>query len=165
MDMPTSRGSRGAPHAADTPPAAAPKRADTKSKPASRGAPRRADSPPQRAEEDREPAPRRRGRPAIGNATKIRLGELEEFAQRLGEGNVAEGVRRALEFTRQHTPGEAALVPVRAEREDVESVVLPTELAAEVRGIGNGSLSKGLTMLVKAARVLTHEGIRKLGKG
>ena len=34
----------------------------------------------------------------------------------------------------------------------------------EIKEIGKGSVNRGLTALVKAARVLTPEGIRKLGR-
>lgn len=108
-----------------------------------------------------DPPKRSRGRPAIGPATKIRLADdQEEFATRLGQGNLAEGVRRALDFTRENLPGEGR-VPATPEQ---ASFIASAELLEEIKEIGKGSVNRGLTALVKAARVLTPEGIRKLGR-
>ena len=166
MDEPSSRGSIGRQRIATAPSAAAPKHAEPSPKASKRAAtvaPTRQGARSRTPQEDL-PQERRRGRPSIGEPHKVRLGALEDFAVRYGEGNLAEGVRRAVEFARRHTPGERD-VDAAAGQQDVEALVLPTSLLAEVREVGGGSVVKGLTTLVKAARVLTHDGVRKLGKG
>jgi len=111
--------------------------------------------------EEELPQKRSRGRPSIGAIAPIRLNdEQRDFANRLGDDNLAEGVRKAIDFARSHTPGEQ----VEPQPEEV-SLFVPSALAAAVKTIGNGSFNRGLGTLVKAAEVITHDAIRKLGKG
>jgi len=105
-----------------------------------------------------EPQKRSRGRPAVGKATKIRLGDSQEkFALQLGEGNLAEGVRRALEFYQGRIPGakEAAAAP------DLESVLLSKALVERVKNFGS-STSKGIETLLSVADSLGREAVRRL---
>ena len=49
-----------------------------------------------------EPAPRGRGRPAIGRPTLVKLSEDDrEFALTLGRGVLADGIREALRMARE----------------------------------------------------------------
>lgn len=106
-----------------------------------------------------EPQKRSRGRPAVGKATKIRLSEQQEtFAAVYGEGNLAEGVRRALDYTQRTIPGADAS-PAGPQ---FESVIINADLLDRVEKVGAGSVSKGIDALLSVADSLGREAFRRL---
>lgn len=124
-----------------------------------------ADFEAQEAGDDTQQAGKRgRGRPAIGKIFKVRLDEEQEmFASLLGEGNLAEGLRRAIENCRLNMPGKTGKVTGDTV-EEMEPLMVRTAQADQVRARGEGSFARGLDALLRVSEFLTDGAFARLAK-
>lgn len=85
----------------------------------------------------------------------------QQFALEIGDDSLAKGVRLALAIARKALrPTEDHVAP------DLTSLVLPRQVVDQVAdAFGEGSFARGIGVLMKAAHVLGHDTVLRLGKG